>query len=98
MAVFTPLGEDALLLIGLVVHEAISDLFNFELQVLAENSKGPIDFDKLLGQAIKVEVELAGSSSPREMKRYFNGICNRVTQAGKDKVFTEYRLNIVPKF
>jgi type VI secretion system secreted protein VgrG len=96
LAVKTPLGDDALLLIGVLCHEAISELFNIELQVIAENRK-PVVLDKLLGQEITVELELPGSQTPRQNKRVFHGICNRATQGAADRVFTEYRLNVVPE-
>ena len=36
LAVTTPLGEDLLLLIGFRGHEAVSQLFSFRLDLLAE--------------------------------------------------------------
>src|SRR5437867_654203 len=87
----TPLGKDVLLLIGVTGTEAISQLFSFQLEVLAENATD-VPFDKLLGQKITVTVGL-----PKDKKRYFNGICNRVSQGAQDTDFTTYRLEIVPQ-
>src|SRR5438034_10477577 len=75
-------------------HEAISQLFNFHLNLLAEDAS-KVKFDKLLGQKITVGLKL-----PNEKERYFNGICNRVSQGGRSEgdVFTAYHLEIVPQF
>jgi len=94
LSVQTPLGKDVLLLVGMAGHEAISELFNFHLNLLAEDAS-KVKFDKLLGQKITVALKL-----PNEKERYFNGICNRVSQGGRSEgdVFTAYHLEIVPQF
>ena len=92
LAVHTPLGKDKLFLIGITGQEAISQLFSFQLELLAE-IQTEITFEKLLGQNVTVEIEL-----PNEEKRFFSGICNRVNQGAQDQVFTEYALEIVPQF
>src|SRR2546429_2846591 len=94
LSVQTPLGKDVLLLVGMAGHEAISELFNFHLNLLAEDAS-KVKFDKLLGQKITVGLKL-----PNEKERYFNGICNRVSQGGRSEgdVFTAYHLEIVPQF
>src|SRR5262245_2604156 len=92
MAVTNPVGEDALLLVGLAGSEALSHLFNFELDLLAEN-RTEVTFDKLLGQKVTVHLSL-----PDGKKRHFNGICSRVTQGERDDIFTAYRMEIVPQF
>ena len=68
LAIQTPLGKDKLFLIGVNGHEGISQLFNFQLERLAEN-KTEVAFEKLLAQKVTVELEL-----PNEEKRFFNGI------------------------
>lgn len=45
----TPLGPDVLLLTGFTGREAISQLFHFQLDLLAENERD-VPFEKLLGQ------------------------------------------------
>jgi type VI secretion system secreted protein VgrG len=92
MRVTSPLGQDVLLLVGFSGHEAISQLFSFELEVLATNET-EVAFDKLLGQKITVDLQMPSGS-----RRYFNGICKRVTQGMRDFTFTAYRLEIVPQF
>jgi len=91
IAVTTPLGPDALLLVGLRGQEGISQLFHFQLDLLAEKTTN-VPFDKLLGQQVTIEVVL-----PKEKKRYFNGICNRISQGEQDDIFTAYRMEIVPQ-
>src|SRR4051812_47987997 len=51
MRVKTPLGEDVLLLVGFRGQEAISHLFEFQLELLAENET-KIPFEDLLGQKV----------------------------------------------
>jgi len=92
LAVSTPLGEDVLLLVGFSGHEAISQLFSFQLDLWAEDPT-KVKFDKLLGQQITVRLNL-----PNDEIRYFNGICNRFSQGGRDQTFTFYRMEIVPQF
>ncbi len=89
----TPLGKDKLLIVALSGHEGLSQLFSFELDLLAENQTD-VAFDKLLGKESTVTVMLAKEGS----KRYFSGICNRISQASRDETFTTYRLEIVPQF
>ena len=91
MQATTPLGKDALLLIGLNGSEAISQLFSFQLDLLAENAS-TIAFDKLLGQRVTARFEM--SDVP---KRYFNGIVVRVSEGARDETFTAYQLEIVPQ-
>jgi type VI secretion system secreted protein VgrG len=90
------LDADALLLVGFTGEEAISQLFRYRLDVVAENP-ARIPFEKLLGRSVTVELELPGSRQPREKKRFFNGICRRVTQGERDTNFTRFRMEVVPQ-
>jgi type VI secretion system secreted protein VgrG len=92
MTVTTPLGQDDLLLVGFQGREAISELFHFELDLIAENET-PIAFEKLLGQ--KVTIHLALETGVR---RHFSGICKRFSQGTRDDTFTAYRMEMVPQF
>ena len=78
----TPLGANALLLVGLQGREAISELFHFELKTAWNDKTQLLPFDQLLGKKITVEI------SPSEYKRYFNGIVCRVSQGDRDENFT----------
>ena len=92
LAVGTPLGADALLLVGFSAEESISRLFNFHLDLIAENET-KIPFEKLLGQNIGVRLALEN-----ERTRYFSGLCNRVIKGHRDTTFTSYRMELVPEF
>jgi type VI secretion system secreted protein VgrG len=92
MAVTTPLGKDVLLLVAFTGSEAVSQLFHFRLELLAENQT-EVPFDRLLGQKITISLNLSSNQ-----KRYINGLCNRVSQGKRDAVFTSYYLEIVPQF
>jgi type VI secretion system secreted protein VgrG len=94
LEVITPLGPDALLLTGFTAHEAISQLFHFELDALAEDQTD-VPFDKLLGQKVTARLLLPG---PGGKKRYFSGICKAISQGAQDPDFTGYRLEVVPQF
>src|SRR5262245_5311819 len=91
MEVTTPLGKDALLITGFSATEAISQLFEFHVDVLAENTT-EVAFDKLLGQKVSVRLNIPGGK-----ERFFSGICNRVSQGKRDDDFTGYRLVVVPQ-
>lgn len=88
----TPLGQDVLLAVGFSGREAISEPFRFTLDLRAERTKS-VTFDKLVGHPVTVEIELL-----QKKTRHFNGICWRAEQGESDKFFTNYRLEIVPKF
>ncbi|HEY0791990.1 MAG TPA: type VI secretion system tip protein TssI/VgrG [Chthoniobacterales bacterium] len=92
LAVTTPLGKDLLLLTGLRGCEAVSQLFNFQLDLLAE-AKSEVRFDRLLGQNVTVEMRLANGE-----KRYFNGLIKRFTQGARDEAFVHFRAELVPQF
>ena len=93
MTVTTPLGPDDLLLVGFAGHEAVSQLFSFQLELVAENQT-PIPFEQLLGQKMTVNLTLPESPST---KRHFSGICSRITQSAQDNTFTSYRAEVVPE-
>ena len=52
----TPLGANALLLVGLQGREAISQLFHFELKTAWNDKTKLLPFDQLLGKKITVEI------------------------------------------
>lgn len=91
LAVTTPLGKDALLLTAFEGAEAISQLFNFHLDLLAELPT-PILFDRIIGQTVAVELRLATGE-----KRYFHGLVRRFSQGGRDHTFTRFSAELVPR-
>jgi type VI secretion system secreted protein VgrG len=91
VAVTTPLGKDDLLLIGFAGTEGISQLFRFQLDLIAKH-KTAVPFDKLLGQPISVAMPL-----DKRRVRHFSGICSRVQQGEADDTYTHYRMDVVPQ-
>ncbi len=91
MKLTTPLGANALLLVGLQGREAISQMFHFELKTAWNDNSKLLPFDQLLGKKVTVEI------SPGKNKRYFNGIVCKVTQGERDENFTYYTLEVVPQ-
>jgi type VI secretion system secreted protein VgrG len=91
LAVNTPLGPNKLLLTRFTGTEAISQLFSFRLDLLAENRE-KIAFEQLLGQNVTVKLELPG-----RQKRYFSGIISRFTQGERGTTYTAYRAEVVPQ-
>jgi type VI secretion system secreted protein VgrG len=87
----TPLGKDALLLTAFSGSEGLSRLFEFSLDVLADNSRD-IPFDQLLGGPLTIRMEMPGKK-----QRFFHGICSQVSQGQSDRHFTAYNLTMVPK-
>ena len=72
LSITTPLGKDALLLTGFRGNEAISELFDFYAEMLAENST-VIDFDKIIGQSVTLTIAM-----PNGQTRYLNGIVQQL--------------------
>ncbi len=97
MAVSTPLGTDVLLLQQVSGTEAVSRLFRFQLEFLAESST-VIAFDQILGQSVTVTLQMPDGSS-----RYLNGIVSKFSQAQQipspkgSAFFTCYQAEIVPQ-
>ena len=97
MAVSTPLGTDVLLLQQVSGTEAVSRLFRFQLEFLAESST-VIAFDQILGQSVTVTLQMPDGSS-----RYLNGIVSKFSQAEQlpspmgSAFFTRYQAEIVPQ-
>jgi len=92
LSVKTPLGPDNLLLIGFQGLDSMSRPFSYQLDLLAENATD-IPFDKLLGGNCTVTFRWGMDNSK---KRFFNGICSRISQGSRDSIFTQYHMEIVP--
>jgi type VI secretion system secreted protein VgrG len=91
LAITTPLGKDVLLLTGIRGYEAISQLFNFQLDLLAE-VKSEVHFDAILGQNVTVTMGL-----PNGEQRCFNGMVKRFSQSSRDETFVGFRAEVVPQ-
>jgi type VI secretion system secreted protein VgrG len=92
LTITTPLGKDALLLVSFHGTEALSQLFLFHLDLLAENGP-PVAFQRIVGQPVTVTLTL-----PSGGKRSFGGIIRRFTQGRRDDTFTHFRAEMVPQF
>jgi type VI secretion system secreted protein VgrG len=92
LSVTTSLGPDALLLTGFSGREAISELFSFQLQLVAGNDT-PVPFESLLGQPATVALALSSGES-----RFFNGIVKSFGRGAREAKLTKYRLELVPAF
>ena len=93
----TPLGPDALLLVGVSGHEFISRMFGFDLDLVAENRQ-PVLFQELLGKRVTIHIHMNDGTY-----RHVNGICVKVAQGDKNvladdrKAFTAYSMEVVPE-
>jgi len=86
----TPLGPNKLLLESYTGHEAISELFSFQLELLSEDSK--IDFASLLGS--KISFGVAGPDGAT--KRYIQGIVTAFAQLPSRERVARYRAVVSP--
>jgi type VI secretion system secreted protein VgrG len=89
ISITTPLGEDKLLLRSITGSEAISQPFQYHLELLSEDDA--IDFKCIVGQRVTVKLLLADASP-----RYFNGFISRFSQGARDGVLTSYHAEMVP--
>lgn len=94
ISVKTPLPDDTLLLVNVSGREGLSQLFSFHLEMVSEDMKAKdVAFEKLLGKNITVTLTRSDKS-----KRFFNGLCSRISETGKEGKFTSYQMEVVPKF
>ncbi|HZP03606.1 MAG TPA: type VI secretion system tip protein TssI/VgrG [Terracidiphilus sp.] len=87
----SPLGADVLLPERLTGAEGISELFDYQLELLAEKD-ATVDPKSLVGQKVCVGI-LADDSGT---ERYINGIVASFETTGGDDEFNSYRARIVP--
>src|SRR5260370_23917088 len=89
--VYTPLGDDVLLLESLNGQEPVSRPFEYRLEMLSTNSS--ISPNDLIRQPVHVEIDLADGS-----KRYIHGRVSQFIQRGRRQVFTGYTAIVRPWF
>jgi len=89
LQVSTPLGPNKLLLRALRGEEYISGLFQFNLEMVSEDSA--LDFQQIIGKPVTVTLNLADDS-----KHYFNGIVGRFIQEETNARLTRYHAEIHP--
>ncbi len=87
----TPLGEDVFLVEGFNGKEGLSQLFSFQLDLLAPNDRD-VPFEALIGEAMLITMTSHGAG-----QRHFSGICKSLTQRGRSGAVTRYRAEIVPR-
>lgn len=92
LRISTPLGKDVFLAVRFEGTEGISQLFHYTIDVVTPVAN-PIPIHEVIGQPISIALDL-----PLGGKRFFHGLCNRMSQCESDKVFTKYRIEIVPQF
>ncbi len=95
LEITTPLDQDVLLLIGFRGREAFSELFRFDLDLIAqtENEAEKVVFEQLLGKPIAVTIR---EPFRTRRLRHFHGICRRIAQGHRDQEFTHYQMEVVP--
>jgi type VI secretion system secreted protein VgrG len=96
MVLDTPLAPDVLLISSFTASEAMSNLFHYEIDMVAEGSKAPgVKAKNLIGEKCTVHLSLNSDylTGPR---RHFNGIVSRFTQSHADRRFVHYRAEVVP--
>src|SRR5947209_567598 len=96
LQITTPLGEDALFITSLRAEEAVSKLFHFEAELVADGND-TVAFERILGQSVTISLRLHDGTV-----RYFNGVVQRFTQgdrdvASEDTTFLRFRADIVPE-
>jgi type VI secretion system secreted protein VgrG len=88
----SPLGTDALLVERFSGVEGVSELFRYEIELLAETGT-TIDPKKIVGEKVCLTITADDAGS----KRYFNGIVCSFEMSGGDEELESYRAYVVPK-
>src|SRR4051812_22650010 len=89
IAISTPLGKDALLLRRFSGDEAISRIFQFDLDLLSENDS--LNFEDVVGKNVTLRIYDANGA-----ERNWNGFISRFAQGSQDRRLTAYRAQMVP--
>ena len=89
LAVFTPLGDDVLLLRRLEGHEEISRLFQYDLEMLS--AQRAIDPRAIVGRNVTVLLARRGQRA-----RHFNGFVSRFGAMAHSVHGTTYRATVLP--
>ena len=87
----TPLGPNKLLLESYTGHEAISELFAFQLELLSQNEG--IDFASILGKSVSFGVNGPGG----EHTRHIQGIVTAFAELPRRERFNQYRATVSPE-
>lgn len=88
----SPLGKDVLLAERFSGVEGMSELFRYEIELLAETGTA-VDPKKMVGEKACLTIQVDDQGK----KRYFNGIVSSFETSGGDEEFQSYRVILVPK-
>ncbi|MCH5373787.1 MAG: type VI secretion system tip protein VgrG, partial [Planctomycetes bacterium] len=90
LKLFTPLGEDELLLTAFQGREEFSRLFRFELEMISDNNA--IAAKDIVGKNVSFSVERSGGQ-----QRWFNGFVSRFVAGDEDdEGRRNYRAQVIP--
>ncbi len=89
LAVETPLGEDALVLVSFTGHEEMSRLFHYRLEMVSEQDS--IAAKKIVGKSVTFRINLADGTP-----RYFNGVVSRFSAGDRETGLRHYHAEVVP--
>jgi type VI secretion system secreted protein VgrG len=87
----SPLGANKLLAMSFGGTEAISEIFQYEVDVLSETGTS-ITPTAIVGKRVTVGLQVTDTG----VKRYFNGIAASFESTGGDTYFNSYRVRMVP--
>ncbi|MDQ3129554.1 MAG: type VI secretion system tip protein VgrG, partial [Acidobacteriota bacterium] len=99
LSIATPLGEDYLLLNKIHAEERISELYNFEIELVYDEEEDnsyvitEIDPATIIGQTVIIEI---AQGPEGEIKRTMTGMINNFTLIGRNRQFSFYNATIVP--
>lgn len=105
MSLATPLGKDVLLIQSLRVHEGLSELFRYEIDIVNEEeaeSQSPtrVDPRRVLGQPMTVtlfqDIARDDLTPATEIIRHFHGLCVSFSQGNRDGRYTFYHAELAP--
>ncbi len=96
VSVSTPLGEDTLVFKSMSASEGMSQLFEYELELLSE--QGNIDLNDMLGQSVTVSLETNTPAARGGKDRFFNGLVSRFSYAGTQDRYHLYQATLRPWF
>ncbi len=89
LAVATPKAENAFLLREFSGTEAISSLFEYQLELIGTDTNVP--YKDLVGKGMTVRLELGAGGT-----RYFNGVVSRFAQTESEEGRMQFRATLVP--
>jgi type VI secretion system secreted protein VgrG len=89
MEIVTPLGDDVLLFHTMSAREGMSQLFEYQLDLLS--TKDDINLDEILGKNVTVKLALTSDET-----RFFNGFVTRFAEGGTFGRFRRYSATVRP--